>query len=393
MPIINRIAEFHDDMTAWRRDVHAHPETAFEEERTADRVAELLEGFGIDVSRGMATTGVVGTLKAGSSQRTIGLRADLDALDLLEKNGFDYCSKHDGKMHACGHDGHTAMLLGAARYLAETRNFDGTVQFIFQPAEEGGGGGRVMIEEGLFDQHPCDAVYGMHNWPGQEAGTITVRKGPMLASADLFEIRIQGKGAHAAMPHQGIDPIVIGAEMVSALQAIPSRNTDPLMNAVVSVTQFHAGSANNIIPDDAVLSGTCRALSPDVQDMIEARLTQVAEGIAAAHGATATVDYRRNYPVLVNTAGETDKAAAAAAKVVGEDRVFDDIPPVMGSEDFAFMLQAKPGSYVWIGNGFRTAQDGSPCMLHNPHYDFNDEILPVGASYWATLVEQELPRS
>ncbi len=390
MPTINRLAEFHDDMTAWRRDIHAHPEVAFEEQRTSDKVAKLLEKFGVQVHRGLATTGVVGSLQAGTSGKTIGLRADLDALPLLEKNDFEHCSVHDGKMHACGHDGHTTMLLGAARYLAETRNFDGTVHFIFQPAEEGGGGGRVMIEEGLFEKFPCDAVYGMHNWPGMEPGSITVRTGPMLASADMFKIRIQGKGAHAAMPHQGVDPIVVGAELVSALQSIVSRNTDPLMNSVVTVTQFHAGSADNIIPDDAVVSGTCRALSADVQDMIEARMNQVADGIAAAHGATATVDYRRNYPVLVNTAEETRKAAKAAAKVVGDDRVHDDIPPVMGSEDFAFLLQKKPGSYVWIGNGFRAGSDGDPCMLHNPHYDFNDEILTVGASYWVTLAEQEL---
>ena len=390
MPTINRLAEFHDDMTAWRRDIHAHPEIAFEEDRTADTVAKLLEEFGIEVHRGLATTGVVGSIKAGTSGKSIGLRADLDALPLLEKNDFDHRSRHDGKMHACGHDGHTAMLLGAARYLAETRNFDGTVHLIFQPAEEGGGGGRVMIEEGLFEKFPCDAVYGMHNWPGLEPGSITVRTGPMLASADMFEIRVQGTGAHAAMPHQGVDPIVVGAEIVSALQTIVSRNTDPLLNAVVTVTQFHGGSANNIIPDDAVVSGTCRALDGGVQDMIEARMRQMADGIAAAHGASATLDYRRNYPVLVNTAAETAKAARAAAKVVGQDRVLDDIPPVMGSEDFAFMLQEKPGSYVWIGNGFRASADGNPCMLHNPHYDFNDEILTVGASYWVTLTEQEL---
>jgi amidohydrolase len=343
MPTINRLAEFNDDMTAWRQDIHAHPELAFEEQRTADKVADLLESFGIEVHRGLATTGVVGSLQAGTSGKSIGLRADLDALPLLEKNNFDHCSVNDGKMHACGHDGHTVMLLGAARYLAETRNFDGTVHFIFQPAEEGGGGGKVMIDEGLFEKFPCDAVYGMHNWPGLEPGSITVRTGPMLASADMFEIRIQGKGAHAAMPHQGVDPIIIGAELVSALQSIVSRNTDPLKNGVVTVTQFHAGSADNIIPDDAIISGTCRALSDEVQDMIEARMNQVATGIAAAHGATAVVNYRRNYPVLVNTAAETQKAARAAAKVVGEERVHDDIPPVMGSEDFAFMLQEKPG--------------------------------------------------
>ena len=389
MPVINRIADFHDDMTAWRRDIHAHPETAFEENRTADVVAGKLESFGIEVHRGLAKTGVVGRLRAGRSPNAIGLRADLDALNLLEKNDVDYRSKHDGKMHACGHDGHITMLLGAARYLAETRNFDGTVHFIFQPAEEGGGGGRVMVEEGLFEQFPCTAVYGMHNWPGMPQGRIGVRTGAMMASADLFEIHIRGRGGHAAMPHYAIDPVVVGAQMVNALQTIASRTNDPLDSVVVSVTQFHAGTADNVIPDEAVLSGTCRALSPEGRDMIERRMRETVEGIAASHGIAAELDYRRNYPVLVNTAEETQKAARAAAKVVGEANVAVDDPPVMGSEDFAFMLQAKPGSYVWIGNG--VGEEGG-CMVHNPHYDFSDEILPVGASYWATLVEQELAR-
>ena len=389
MPVINRIADFHDDMTAWRRDIHAHPETAFEENRTADVVAGKLESFGIEVHRGLAKTGVVGRLRAGRSPNAIGLRADLDALNLLEKNDVDYRSKHDGKMHACGHDGHITMLLGAARYLAETRNFDGTVHFIFQPAEEGGGGGRVMVEEGLFEQFPCTAVYGMHNWPGMPQGRIGVRTGAMMASADLFEIHIRGRGGHAAMPHYAIDPVVVGAQMVNALQTIASRTNDPLDSVVVSVTQFHAGTADNVIPDEAVLSGTCRALSPEGRDMIERRMRETVEGIAASHGIAAELNYRRNYPVLVNTAEETQKAARAAAKVVGEANVAVDNPPVMGSEDFAFMLQAKPGSYVWIGNGVG-AEGG--CMVHNPHYDFSDEILPLGASYWATLVEQELAR-
>ena len=389
MPVINRIADFHDDMTAWRRDIHAHPETAFEENRTADIVADKLESFGIEVDRGLAKTGVVGRLKAGTSAKAIGLRADLDALNLLEKNDFDYRSRHEGKMHACGHDGHITMLLGAARYLAETRNFDGTVHFIFQPAEEGGGGGKVMVDEGLFERFPCEAVYGMHNWPGMARGRIGVRTGAMMASADLFSIRIRGRGGHAAMPHHAIDPVVVGAQIVTALQTIASRTNDPLDSVVVSVTQFHAGTADNVIPDEAVLSGTCRALSPDGRDMIERRMRETVDGIAASHGIAADLDYRRNYPVLVNTAEETARAARAAAKVVGEANVAVDDPPVMGSEDFAFMLQAKPGSYVWIGNG--VGEEGG-CMVHNPHYDFSDEILPVGASYWAALVEQELAR-
>lgn len=389
MPVINRIADFHDAMTAWRRDIHAHPETAFEENRTADIVAEKLESFGIEVHRGLAKTGVVGRLRAGASDRTIGLRADLDALNLLEKNEFEHRSRHEGKMHACGHDGHTAMLLGAARYLAETRKFDGTVHFIFQPAEEGGGGGKVMVDEGLFEKFPCTAVYGMHNWPGMPRGRIGVRTGAMMASADLFEIRIRGRGGHAAMPHHAVDPVVVGAQMVNALQTIASRTADPLDSVVISVTRFHAGTADNVIPDDAVLSGTCRALSPEGRDLIERRMKETVAGIAASHGIAAELDYRRNYPVLVNTAEETKEAARAAAGVVGEANVAVDDPPVMGSEDFAFMLQAKPGSYVWIGNG--VGEEGG-CMVHNPHYDFSDEILPIGASYWAALVEQELPR-
>ncbi|MCY4191010.1 MAG: M20 family metallopeptidase [Rhodospirillaceae bacterium] len=390
MPVINRIADFHDDMTAWRRDIHAHPETAFEENRTANVVAEKLESFGVPVHRGLAKTGVVGSLKVGGSSKAIGLRADLDALNLQEKNDFDYKSKHEGKMHACGHDGHTTMLLGAARYLAETRNFDGAVHFIFQPAEEGEAGGKAMVDEGLFQQFPCEAVYGMHNWPGMPRGMIGVRSGAMMASADMFTIRIQGRGGHGAMPHHAVDPVVVGAQIVNALQTIASRTIDPLDSIVVSVTQFHSGTAHNVIPDTAELSGTCRALSPEGRKIIEWRMKETAEGIAAAHGARVEVNYRHNYPVLVNSADETQRAAKAAAKVVGDHQVMLDPPPVMGSEDFAFMLEAKPGSYVWIGNG--VGEEGG-CMVHNPHYDFSDDILPVGASYWATLVEQELPRT
>ncbi len=378
-----------EQMTAWRRDIHAHPEIAFEEKRTSDIVAEALTSFGIEVDRGLAGTGVVGRLKAGDSERTIGLRADMDALPMQEHNSFDHRSRHDGKMHGCGHDGHTSMLLGAARHLAEKRNFDGTVHFIFQPAEEGAGGARVMIEDGLFLRFPCDAVYGMHNWPGMETGTIGVRGGPMLAAADLFSITIRGHGAHGAMPHLGIDPVVVGAELVSALQTVASRAVDPMQAAVVSVTQFHAGAADNVIPDQAVLSGTTRAFDPAVQDKIEARMRAICAGVAAAHEVEIDLDYRRNYPPLINTDAEADRAARAAAAVVGEDKVVRDPVPVMGAEDFAFMLQAKPGAYVWIGNG---AGEGG-CMLHNPHYDFNDAILPVGAAYWVSLVEQELAAS
>jgi amidohydrolase len=389
MPVIDAIAKLKDDMTAWRRDIHAHPETAFEENRTADIVAEKLAGFGFEVTRGLAKTGVVGTLKAGGSDRAIALRADMDALPLQEKNGFAYRSRHDGKMHACGHDGHTAMLLGAANYLADAGNFDGTVHVIFQPAEEGQGGGRVMVQEGLFRKFPCSAVYGMHNWPGMPPGTMGVRTGAMLAAADAFRITVRGRGGHGAMPHRANDPVVVAAEMVGAFQTIVSRNADPLEAAVVSVTRFNAGSANNIIPEEAELGGTCRTLAPHIRDLAERRLGEIARGIASAHGVEADVRYFRGYPPVVNTADETERARLAAAKVVGEANVAIDPPPEMGAEDFAYMLQEKPGSYVWLGNG--GAEGG--CMLHNPNYDFNDEVAPIGASYWATLVEQELPKA
>ncbi len=386
MPIPSAIAKLKKDMTAWRRDLHQHPELGFDTIRTSDMVAEKLESFGLAVHRGLAKTGVVGTLKAGASERAIGLRADMDALPLDEKNTFSHRSQNDGKMHACGHDGHTAMLLGAAKYLADSQAFDGIVHFIFQPAEEGGGGGRVMLEEGLFDKFPCQGIYGMHNWPGMAAGTIGVRSGPMLAAADFFWLTVRGQGGHGAMPHRANDPVVIGAEMVSALQTIASRAADPLQAVVVSVTQFHAGSASNVIPDEAKLSGTCRTLSDASRDLVERRLREIAGGIAAAHGAEVDIRYHRGYPVLVNTGPETDKARKAASRVVGQDNVTVDPPPEMGAEDFAYMLQAKPGSYVWLGNG---GTDGN-CLLHNSHYDFNDDVAPIGAAYWAALVEQEL---
>ena len=388
MPIINRIAEFHDEMTAWRRDIHAHPETAFEEVRTADFVAEKLESFGIEVHRGLAKTGVVGTLKAGHGPKRIGLRADMDALDLQELNSFDHRSTHDGKMHACGHDGHTTMLLGAAKYLAETKNFDGTVHFIFQPAEENVAGGRVMVEEGLFEKFPVDGVYGVHNMPGMAAGKVVVRTGPMMASADFFEGTITGVGAHGAMPHQGIDPVVIAAQIVLAWQGIVSRSTDPMESAVISVTQVHGGHTTNVIPEQVVVSGTTRAFLPEIQDMIEAKMRTMGEGICAAHGASFAFEYARRYPPTINTAKETAIAASAAAKVVGADNVLDNEPPVMGAEDFAWMLRERPGSYIWIGNGEADQKGG--CSVHNPKYDFNDDILTVGASYWASLVHDVL---
>jgi len=390
MPIINRIADFQDEMTAWRHHIHTHPETAFEEHKTSAFVAEKLESFGIEVHRGLAGTGIVGKLAGGSgSGKAIGLRADMDALDVLEKNDFGHKSQHEGKMHACGHDGHTTMLLGAAKYLAETKNFDGTVYFIFQPAEENEGGGRVMVEDGLFEKFPVEQVYGMHNWPGLDVGKIAVRPGPMMASFDIFEITVKGKGAHGAMPHMGVDSVVTASQIVNALQTIASRNTHPLDAVVVSVTQIHGGDAYNVLPDEVVLRGTTRSFRPEVQDMIEPAMRRIVDGICQTMGAIATVKYERRYPPTINTAPETEIAAQVAAQVVGDGNVHDDLMPSMGSEDFAFMLQQKPGSYVWIGNG---STEGG-CMLHNPHYDFNDGVLPIGASYWAKLVETTLGKA
>ena len=387
MAVKEEIVAFADEMRAWRRDIHAHPEIAFDEVRTSDIVAEKLESFGIDVHRGLAKTGVVGTLAVGNSNRAIGLRADLDALDIHEENTFGHVSTNPGKMHACGHDGHTAMLLGAAKYLSETRRFNGTVQFIFQPAEENEAGGRVMCEDGLFELFPVEAVYGMHNQPGLPLGKFGVRVGPSMASADMFDIQISGKGSHAAHPHQGADPIVTGAEIVTALQRVVSRSANPIEATVISVTQFHAGTNTNVIPETANIKGTCRALSRSVQDMIEARMEQVVKGIAAAHGLKAEFIYDRRYPVLVNTQEETLKAIKAAQSVVGEENVATDHPPTMGSEDFAWMLLERPGCYIRVGNG--EGEDGG-CVVHNPLYDFNDDAAVYGASYWAELVEQQL---
>ena len=393
MAVINRIAEFHEEMKGWRRDIHAHPEVAFEEQRTSDFVAEKLAEFGIEVHRGLATTGVVGLLEgqSNSSGRSIGLRADMDALHIQELNDFDHRSRHDGKMHACGHDGHTTMLLGAAKYLAETRNFDGRVAFIFQPAEENEGGGRVMVEEGLFDLFPVEAVYGLHNMPGRAVGSVALRAGPAMAAFDIFEIVITGKGAHAAMPHLGIDPVVTGAQIVTALQTIASRRTEPIDSVVLTVTQFHAGDTWNVIPETAVIRGTVRSFKKETQDQIETDLERIARAICESQGATMTLRYERRYPALVNTESETVIAAATAAKVVGEENVEVGAEPLMGSEDFAYLLEARPGCYIWLGNGV----DGGPggCAVHNPHYDFNDEVSVVGASYWATLVESTLPKA
>jgi amidohydrolase len=387
MAIVEKAGLLHQEMAEWRHDIHAHPETAFEEQRTSALVANKLESFGLRVHRGLGRTGVVGTLSAGSGKHSIGLRADMDALHIHEQNGFEHRSQHEGRMHACGHDGHTSMLLGAAKYLADTRNFDGTVHFIFQPAEENEGGGREMVEQGLFDKFPCDSVFGMHNWPGMPVGQFGVRPGPMMASFDIFEIELTGRGSHAAMPHTGIDPLVAATALVQALQTIPSRNVDPIESAVVSVTQIHAGDTWNVIPNTAVLRGTTRAFRPEVQELIERRLREISGGIAATYGTEVKVRYERRYPPTVNATRETEICTSVLERMVGAENV-NRVPPVMGSEDFAFMLQAKAGCYVFLGNG--PGEGG--CMLHNPHYDFNDEVLPLGASYWATLVEHILAR-
>ncbi len=387
MPVINSLAALHEDMTTWRRDLHAHPETAFEEVRTAGIVAEKLESWGIEVHRGLATTGVVGVLRGRhAGRRAIGLRADMDALPMTEANDLPYASRHPGKFHGCGHDGHTTMLLGAARYLAETRNFAGTVHFIFQPAEEGQGGGEVMVRDGLFDRFPTDEIYAMHNWPDLPPGTVGVRSGPMMAAADVFDITIHGTGAHAALPHQGVDPIVIAGQVLTALQTLVARRLDPLDSAVVSVTQMRAGEAFNVIPDSAWLSGTVRTFKAETKGMLREAIGTLAEGVAEAHGATAEYEYRDGYPATVNHPAETDFIAEAAAAVVGPERVRRNVLPVMGAEDFAFMLQKRPGAYIWVGQG-RVGGGGG---VHSPRYDFNDEILPIGASLFATLAEQRL---
>jgi len=386
MQLIEEIRSQEQQIAEWRRDIHAHPELAFEEIRTSQLVADKLESFGINVHRGLGKTGVVGTLSAGSGTRSIALRADMDALPIRELNGFPHRSVNEGKMHACGHDGHTAMLLGAARYLAANRNFDGTVQFIFQPAEEGYGGALAMIEDGLFEQFPVEAVYGMHNWPGLPAGQFAVRSGTMMAAADMFDIRVRGKGSHAAMPHQGVDPVLVGAHIITALQSLASRATDPADSVVVSVTRVRGGDAYNVISDEATLKGTVRTLLSGTRDRIEQQMAELVRQVALAFGAAGETHYKRGYPPTINAPAETEIAATAAATVVSGENVLRDLPPCMGAEDFSFMLERKPGCYIWIGNG--PGQGG--CVLHNPHYDFNDEILSIGASYWVRLVEQSL---
>ena len=386
MPIINRIGDMQPEIAAWRQDIHAHPELQFDVHRTAGLVAEKLRAFGCDeVATGIGRTGVVGVIrgKKGEGAHTIGLRADMDALPIIEETGLPYTSTNPGKMHACGHDGHTAMLLGAAKYLAETRNFAGTAVVIFQPAEEGGGGGREMVKDGMMDRFKIEEVYGMHNYPGLPVGDFAIRPGPMMASADRLYIDIEGLGGHAARPHVSIDTVLVGAQIINQLQSVVARNVDPLKSAVVSITQFHAGTADNIIPQTAKLSGTARTLDPAVRDLVEKRLHEVIEGTAKLYGAKAKLVYKRDYPVTRNHERQTAFAAEIARDVVGKDRVDDKVAPVMGAEDFSYMLEARPGAFIFVGNG-------DTAGLHHPAYNFNDELIPVGASYWVKLVETAL---
>ena len=389
MPIVNRIAALHGDITEWRRDIHAHPELLYDVHRTAASVADKLRSFGCDeVVTGIGRTGVVGVIhgrKPGDGAlKTIGLRADMDALPIMEATNLPYKSTTPGKMHACGHDGHTAMLLGAARYLAETRNFAGTTVVIFQPAEEGGAGGKAMIQDGLMERFGIGEVYGMHNYPGLPVGEFAIRPGPIMAAADHLTIDIEGVGGHAARPHLSIDTVLVGSQIVNALQSIVSRNVDPLHAAVISICMFHAGNADNVIPQTAQLNGTARSLTPAVQDLLERRLKEVVEGVARLHGAKATVNYRRSYPVLKNHERQTGFAASVAGQVVGDNKVDTAVAPVMGAEDFSFMLESRPGAFIFIGNG-------DSAGLHHPAYNFNDDVIPIGTSYWVKLVENALP--
>src|ERR1700676_3139966 len=388
MPIVNRIADLHGDITAWRRDLHAHPELLYDVHRTAATVADKLKSFGGDeVVTGIGRTGVVGVIHGGkgpkAARKVIGLRADMDALPIEEATELPYKSTVPGKMHACGHDGHTAMLLGAARYLAETRNFAGTAVVIFQPAEEGGAGGKAMVQDGLMERFRIEEVYGMHNYPGLPVGQFAIRPGALMASADRLTIQIEGHGGHAARPHLTIDSVLVGAQMINQIQSIVARNIDPLQSAVISICMFQAGSTDNVSPQTASLRGTARSLSPQVRDVLEQRLREVVEGTARLYGAKVTFTYKRDYPVTRNHERETAFASSVAAEVVGRERVDDNTPPVMGAEDFSFMLEARPGAFIFVGNG-------DSAGLHHPAYDFNDEVIPIGTSYWVKLVETAL---
>jgi amidohydrolase len=385
MPIVNRVADLHAEITAWRRDFHAHPELQYDVQRTAAAVAEKLTSFGCDdVVTGIGRTGVVGVIRGRvPGAKVVGLRADMDALPIEEATAVPYKSTVPGKMHACGHDGHTAMLLGAAKYLAETRNFAGTAVMIFQPAEEGGAGARAMLRDGLFDRFGIQEVFGMHNYPLMPIGQFAIRSGPMMASTDSIAIKLEGKGSHAAWPHLGVDPVLVGAQIVTALQSIVSRNVDPLEAAVISICVFQAGQADNVIPQTATLRGTVRSLSPVVRELVKTRVREVVEGTAKLYGAKAELSYSPGYPVLVNDEGRAAFAASVAAEIAGKDKVDRDTPPLMGAEDFAYMLQERPGAFIYVGNG-------DSAMLHHPAYDFNDEAIPHGTSYWVRLAETAL---
>jgi len=389
MPIVNRFAEFHDQITEWRRDIHAHPELLFDVHRTAGVVEDKLKAFGVDdVVTGIGRTGVVGVIRgrASNSGKVIGLRADMDALPIQEVRDIPHKSKVDGKMHACGHDGHTAMLLGATKYLAETRNFDGTAVVIFQPAEEGGGGGNLMVKDGMMERFAIDEVYGMHNFPGLPVGQFAIRQGPLLAAADFFEIHIEAKGGHAARPHECNDPVIVASSIVQAFQTIVSRNVDPVESAVISVTKIEVGDTNNVIPQTAYMMGTVRTLTPEMRDLVEKRMTTVAESLGAAFGANVAFNYQRLYPVTRNHGQQTAFAVGVARDIVGENNVEDATPPIMGGEDFSFMLEARPGAFIFVGQG-------DTAGVHHPEYDFNDEIIPIGCSYWVRLVETAMPAS
>jgi amidohydrolase len=393
MKIIDSITTQAAGIAAIRQQIHANPELCFAEVQTADLVAEKLKEWGIPMHRGMGTTGVVGIIKNGTSDRAIGLRADMDALPMQEYNTFAHASKNAGKMHACGHDGHTAMLLAAAQHLAKNRNFDGTVYLIFQPAEEGGGGAREMIKDGLFEKFPMEAVFGMHNWPGMAVGKFAVSAGPVMASSNEFKIVVHGKGGHAALPHDGVDPIQAACQMVQAFQTIISRNKKPIEAGVISVTMMHGGEATNVIPDSVEIQGTVRTFTVELIDLIEKRMREIAEHTSAAFGATCDFEFDRNYPPTINSATEANFAAKVMADIVGATNVLPQ-EPTMGAEDFSYMLQAKPGAYCFIANGEgdhrAIGHGGGPCMLHNPSYDFNDDLIPLGATYWVRLVEESL---
>ena len=393
MKVIEEILAQAHSLAAVRRDIHAHPELCFQEQRTSDVVAGKLAEWGIEVHRGMGTTGVVGVIKNGSSKRSIGLRADMDALPVNEANTFAHASKHPGKMHACGHDGHTAMLLAAAQHLAKHKHFDGTVVLIFQPAEEGGGGAREMIKDGLFDKFPVDAVFGLHNWPGMPVGTLAVSPGPVMASSNEFKITIRGKGCHAALPHNGIDPVPIACEMVQAFQTIVSRNLKPIDAGVISVTMIHAGDATNVVANSCELQGTVRTFTVEMLDLIERRMQTIAEHVSAAHEASCEFAFVRNYPPTINHVNEAAFTREVLSGIVGADNVLAQ-EPTMGAEDFSYMLLEKPGAYFFIANGEGQHREmghgGGPCTLHNPSYDFNDDLIPLGGTVWVRMVEQFL---